>query len=143
MNEISNSVTGGADLRPDELENRILRSMAISVALAGIVSTFVGPWRVTSGLFLGGLLSIVNFRWLHSSIAALLNVKTPGKRPRIQIGKYVLRYLVIAAAVFAAYKLRLVSLPATIAGLCAFVPALFAEAFRQFYFAIIRREESF
>jgi hypothetical protein len=29
------------------------------------------------------------------------------------------------------------------AGLCSFVPALFVEAFRQFYFAIIRREESF
>jgi hypothetical protein len=32
---------------------------------------------------------------------------------------------------------------ATIAGLCSFVVALFVEAFRQFYFAIIRREESF
>jgi hypothetical protein len=34
-------------------------------------------------------------------------------------------------------------LPATIAGMCSFVAALFVEAFRQFYFVIIGREESF
>jgi hypothetical protein len=50
---------------------------------------------------------------------------------------------VIAGAVFAAYQLNLVSLPATLGGLSSFVVALFVEAFRQFYFAVIRREESF
>ena len=34
------------------------------------------------------------------------------------------------------------TLPATIAGMCSFMAALFVEAFRQCYFAIIRREES-
>jgi len=33
-----------------------------------------------------------------------------------------------------------VSLPATIVGLCSFVVALFAEAFRQSYFSIVNRE---
>jgi hypothetical protein len=32
-------------------------------------------------------------------------------------------------------------LPAVLAGLCSFVVALMAEALREFYFAIIEREE--
>jgi len=61
----------------------------------------------------------------------------------MKLWKHAVRYFVIAGAVFVGYKLQLISVPATIAGLCSFVPALFVEAGRQFYFAIIRREESF
>ena len=64
-----------------------------------------------------------------------------GAKPKLKLAQYILRYLVIAAVVVVAYKLNIVSLAATIAGLCSFVVALFVEAFREFYFAIIHREE--
>jgi hypothetical protein len=92
---------------------------------------------------LGGGLSLLNYRWLHGSVAALLNVQESDAKPQMSLWKQALRYVVIGGAVFAAYALNIISLPATIAGLCSFVVALFVEAFRQFYFAIIRREESF
>ena len=142
MNEIVNSVTGELT-RPDDLEARIFRAMIVAVAVAVVVSAIVAPWRVTSGLLLGGVLSLLNHRWLSGSVAALLDMQKPGVKPRLKLWKHGLRYLVIAVAVFAGYQLNLISLAATIAGLCAFVPALFVEAGRQFYFAIIRREESF
>ena len=142
MNEIANSVTGELT-RPDDVEARIIRAMVAAIAVAGAVSAIVAPWRVTSGLLLGGVLSLLNFRWLHGSVAALLDMQTPGVKPRMKLWKHGLRYFVIALAVFAGYQLNLISLAATIAGLCSFVPALFVEAGRQFYFAIIRREESF
>ena len=142
MNEIVNSVTGELT-RPDDVEARIFRAMLLVVAVAVIVSAIVAPWRVTSGLLLGGALSLLNFHWLHGSVAALLDMEKPGVKPRLRLWKHGLRYFVIAAAVFAGYQLNLISLAATIAGLCSFVPALFVEAGRQFYFGIIRREESF
>ena len=142
MNEIANSVTGELT-RPDDLEARIFRAMFVAVAVAVIVSAIVAPWRVASGLLLGGVLSLLNYRWLHGSVAALLEMQMPGVKPRMKLWKHGVRYLVIALAVFAGYQLNLISLAATIAGLCSFVPALFVEAGRQFYFAIIRREESF
>ncbi|MGZ5435776.1 MAG: ATP synthase subunit I [Pyrinomonadaceae bacterium] len=142
MNEIVNSVAGELT-RPDDVEARIFRAMIVAVAVAVIVSAIVAPWRVTSGLLLGGVLSLLNHRWLSGSVAALLAMQKPGVKPRLKLWKHGLRYLVIALAVFAGYQLNLISLAATIAGLCSFVPALFAEAGRQFYFAIIRREESF
>ena len=142
MNEIANSVTGELT-RPDSTEARIFRAMIVAVAVAVAVSATVAPWRVTTGLLLGGALSLLNHRWLSGSVAALLDMQKPGVKPRLKLWKHGLRYFVIAVAVFAGYQLNLISLAATIAGLCAFVPALFVEAGRQFYFAIIRREESF
>ncbi len=142
MNEIANSVPGELT-RPDTTEARIFRAMIVAVAVAVIVSAIVAPWRVTTGLLLGGVLSLLNHRWLSGSVAALLDMQKPGVKPKLRLWKHGLRYFVIALAVFAAYQLNLISLAATIAGLCSFVPALFVEAGRQFYFAIIRREESF
>jgi hypothetical protein len=143
VNETANRVTGDELTRPDKVEQRIFRSMIAAVAVAVMVSAIVAPWRVTTGLLLGGLLSLLNYRWLHGSVAALLNVQESDAKPRMSLLKHALRYLVVGFAVFTAYELHIISLPATIAGLCSFVVALFVEAFRQFYFAIIRREESF
>ena len=143
MNETGNSVTERTPGGHDDLEARIFRSMICAVSLAVFVATFLAPWRVTTGLILGGLLSLLNYRWLHGTVAAVLDVQEAGERPQVKPLRYVLRYFVIAATLFVSYKLRLASLPAAIAGLCSFVAALFVEAFRQFYFAIIRREESF
>ena len=144
MSQIANSVSTEGLARGDNggLELRVFRAMIASVGLAVIVSTMLGPWRVTTGLMLGGLLSLLNFHWLETSVAAVFNVSST-ERPRVRISRYIIRYFVVAAIAFAAYELRLVSLPAMFAGLCSFVPALFFEASRQFYFAIIRREESF
>ena len=142
MSETTNSVTGELT-RPDDVEARIFRSMWVAVAVAVVICAGVAPWRVTLGLLLGGGLSLLNYRWLHGSVAALLNVEKPGAKPRMSLWKHAFRYLILGGVVFAAYALNIVSLPATIAGLCSFVVAIFVEAFRQFYFAIIRREESF
>jgi hypothetical protein len=144
MSQIANSVSPERLARGDSgaLELRVFRVMIASIGLAVVVSTMLQPWRVTTGLMLGGLLSLLNFHWLEASVAAVFNVSA-AELPRVRISRYVIRYFVVAGAGFAAYELRLVSLPAMFAGLCSFVPALFVEAFRQFYFAIIRREESF
>lgn len=125
----------------NEIDRRIFRTMAFAVGLAVVGSLAFAEWRVTSGLLVGGVLSLLNHYWLISSTTAAFKVLAHGAKPRITLFHYILRYLVVATVVFAAYKLNIVSLVATIAGLCSFVVALFAEAFREFYFAIIHREE--
>ena len=144
MSEIASSVSGEAfaDDASGALDARIFRAMIAIVILAIIAGAALAPWRVTVGFTLGGALSLVNYHWLRISIHAVLS-DAPEKRPRIKLLRYILRYLVVGAVVFAAYKLQIVSLPATIIGLCAFVPALFVEAFRQFCFGIIHREGSY
>jgi hypothetical protein len=144
MSEIANSVSGeGFAGEPDgAVENRIFRLMIAIVSLAVVAGAMLAPWRVTAGLALGGALSILNYHWLRSSIESVLSNATE-KRPRLKLWRYIFRYFVVGAVVGAAYGLRIVSLPATIVGLSAFVPALFVEAFRQFYFSIIHREGTY
>src|SRR5258708_25957907 len=126
MSQVSNSgsaegLVGGGN---GALELRLFRAMIASVGLAVIVSTMLQPWRVTTGLMLGGLLSLLNFHWLQTSVAAVFDVGA-GARPRFRAARFVIRYFVVGATAYAAYKLGLVSLAAMFAGLCAFVPALF------------------
>jgi uncharacterized membrane protein YGL010W len=126
----------------DGISRRIQRSMAVAVTLAVIVSAPFAQLRITAGLLLGGLLSLLNHHWLSSSTAAAFSVVAHGEKPKLKLVQYILRYLVVGAVVFLAYKLNLVSIGATIAGLCSFVVALFVEALREFYFAIVHREET-
>jgi hypothetical protein len=120
---------------------RIFRTMAIATGLSVAVSAMIGPWRVTTGLLLGGLLALFSHRWLKNSAAALIQLSTAGGAPQFSIAQFLLRYIVIAAVIFAAYTLDLVSLTAVLAGLSSFVVAMMVEGLREFYFAIIEREE--
>jgi len=115
--------------------------MAIATGLSVAVSAVVGPWRVTTGLLLGGLLALFNQRWLKNSAAAAIRLSATGGTSRFSLAQFLLRYIVIAAAVYATVTLDLVSLPWVLAGLCSFVVAMLVEASREFYFAIIEREE--
>ena len=116
MSQIANSVgpEGIARGTNGAVELRIFRAMIASVGLAVIVSTMLQPWRVTTGLMLGGLLSLLNFHWLETSVAAVFNVGAT-ERPRVRISRYIIRYFVVASAAFAADQLGLVSLAAMFA----------------------------
>jgi hypothetical protein len=124
------------------IEFRVFRTMVAATALTVAIAAFIAPWRVTTGLLMGGLLALFSHRWLSNSAQAAIQLSATGGRPRWRLAQFVLRYVVIAAAVFAAYTLDLVSLTAVLAGMSSFVVAMFVEAFREFYFAIIKREEN-
>jgi ATP synthase I chain len=126
----------------EALNARVLWTMVIATALTVAVAAFVAPWRVTTGLLLGGLLALFSHHWLKNSATAAVQLSATGGRPQWKLAQFVLRYVVIAAAVFAAYTLDLVSLTAVLASMSSFVVAMFVEAIREFYFAIIKREEN-
>jgi hypothetical protein len=128
------------ELRDAGVSGRIFRSMAVVTAVAVAGSAVFLPWRVTTGFLLGGLLALFNHHWLSGSAIAALKVAAHGAKPKVGITRYILRYAVVAAIVFVAYQLNIVSLGATIVGLCSFVAALFIEALREFYSAFIHRE---
>jgi hypothetical protein len=144
MSEIVNSAGSGAFERADPaaMERRLFRTMCGTVAISVVISLPLAPWRTTTGLLLGGLLSLFNHHWLRSSLSAVFGAAESGRRVKINAARYVLRYFVIAAVVAAAYTLNLVSIVATLLGLCSFAVAAMMEAFMQIYFAIVNREET-
>ncbi|MDT7687593.1 MAG: hypothetical protein QOE46_352 [Acidobacteriota bacterium] len=128
---------------PRAAERRIFRDTFVAASVALVVSIFIAPWRVTTGLLLGGALAVFNLHWMRTSVEAVFdNAASSGRPPRMRAARYILRYFVVAAAVTLAVRLNVVSLVATLVGMCAVVAALLAEGFRQLYFAIVSREET-
>jgi hypothetical protein len=144
MKETPDSAGGGMfpKIREHGIDGRVFRSMTLATILVVVASLPFAPWRISTGLLLGGVLSLFNYHWLSGSTAAAFSVLAHGAKPRLKLTQYVLRYLVVGAVVFVAYKLNVVSLAATLVGLSSFVVALFVEAVREFYFAFIHREET-
>ncbi|MBC7912027.1 MAG: ATP synthase subunit I [Pyrinomonadaceae bacterium] len=148
MNEIADSVGASGRRAPadDEdgvaLERRLLRSMYVIFALAVVITAFLAPWRVLTGLLLGGVLSFFNHRWLRGSLRAVFGGQSVGGRPRLSAARYVLRYFVVGSIIAAAYMFDIISIVATLSGLCLFVAAVMVEAFVQLYFAVVYREET-
>src|SRR6185503_20049121 len=126
----------------DPINTRVFRTMVVTTALAVGLSAFLAPWRVTSGLLVGGLLALFSHSWLKNSAAAAIQLATTGGKPQLRLAQFVLRYAVIAGVVFALNVLNLISLLFMLVGLSSFVVAMFVEATREFYFAITKREEN-
>ena len=130
-----------SDAASNAINLRIFRTMVITTGLAVVVSAAIGPWRVTTGLLVGGLLALFSHRWLKDSAAAAIELSVGGATPRLRLAQFMLRSLVSGALVFSLYQLDVLSLPFTLWGMSTFVVAIFVEAIREFYFAIIQREE--
>ncbi|MEP6923278.1 MAG: ATP synthase subunit I [Pyrinomonadaceae bacterium] len=113
----------------------------IILALVG-ASLWLGDWRLTLGIILGGVLSLLNIYWLRLSLKNLLNQAATGAKPRFNAALYILRYLFIAIIVAFAAMLGLVSVAATLIGLLSFAFAILLEAIIQLIFIIFIREES-
>ena len=123
------------------LNARIFRVMVSATGLAIAVSSLIGPWRFTTGLVVGGLLALFSHRWLSNSAAAAIQLAAGSGFQRFRLMQFLLRYIVIAAAIFAAYYAGIASLSGMLVGMSSFVVALLFDAVREFYFAIIHREE--
>lgn len=123
------------------LSVRVFRVMLFFTVAATAGSFAFGSWRVAVGVLVGGALALLNHRWLQSSVAAAFGVLIDGRTPRITLAKYIFRYLVIGSTVLLVYTLGLAPVTAMVVGLSSFVFAIFVEALREFYFAIIHREE--
>jgi len=150
MSEIVNSSAldskmSGEVASPDAsaMAERLFRVMTGTVIVAVAASALLMPWRVTAGLFIGGALSLLNHHWMRTAIgAAFALVADTGAKPKLKIARFITRYFIVAASVFAAQWLDIASLTAMLVGLCSFVVAALIEGFMQTYFVIIHREET-
>lgn len=132
-----------ADSGADAMEHRLFRMMRWAVVLSTLASAAFAPWRVTTGLALGGALALLNHHWLRTSIrAAFSSANMTGVRPKLSAARFVLRYFIVAASVFAASELGVVSVVATLAGLSVFVVAALVEGFFQTFLTFVQREEN-
>jgi hypothetical protein len=146
MNEIADSGALAEEVASTDasaMAERLFRVMIWTVVAAVLASAVWMPWRVTTGLFIGGALSLLNHHWMRTAInAAFALASDTGARPKLKVVRFITRYFIVAFALVVAAWLDIASLTAMLVGLCSFVVAALAEGFMQAYFVIIHREET-
>jgi len=130
------------DVHVQDFERRLFRNVYIagivSVALTAVLTTSLIQ---TLSVALGAGLAILNYRWLHRSLKAIL-MGSSGKAPPGTAGKFILRYVVIGAVVWLAVQSSYFRLTGILIGLIAVMTgAAMIEAGRQAYLGIINRGE--
>jgi hypothetical protein len=73
------------------LNARVFCTMTVTTALTVAVAAFIAPWRVTTGLLLGGLLALFSHRWLSNSAAAAVQLSATRGRSQWKLAQVVLR----------------------------------------------------
>ncbi len=124
-----------------EIEKRLWWLMITSLLVSLIFSFFLANLHFILGFAIGGILSLINFRWLQGSIKSLFATTLKGEPPRFIAFRFFFRFIVIGIAVAIASYSGLVSVIGILLGLCSFVVAIMLEAFYQIYVHFSRDEE--
>ncbi|MEP7273185.1 MAG: ATP synthase subunit I [Acidobacteriota bacterium] len=117
-------------------EHRIHRNTYLVIALAMLAGVALSNWKMVAGIAVGGVLSILNQRWLRSSVVAILGIAAghaTGAIPRWTVTKFLLRYAVIGTAAGAALWSRKIDLIGFGIGIASIVWAVMIEAGYQVY----------
>lgn len=138
-NSPSNDDESLALTAPEAVERRVWRNIFAVVAIAVVIAALVADLRFMLGLVLGGGLALLNYKWLHSSLRAALGAGNEKAPPGTMI-KFVVRWLVIAAAAWAANRTGYFDAIAILAGLFAPAVAVMIEAVYVAYKAFRTRE---
>ncbi len=96
---------------------------------------------IAAGFVVGCAIGMLNFHWLKRVVSALAERATgQGKRPGSAgvVLRFLLRYLLVAAAAYAIFRVSLASLYGLLAGLFLPVAAIMVEAVYEVYAALRR-----
>ncbi|HEU4387322.1 MAG TPA: ATP synthase subunit I [Blastocatellia bacterium] len=87
---------------PAAVQRRVWRNLAI-VGVGAVAAAFAfAELRFALGIALGVVLALFNFWWLQTSVLGALTTGT-GKTPSGTILKFVVRWIVVGIAAYAAY----------------------------------------
>jgi len=140
-NSPSNDDKSLALTAPDAVERRVWRNIVAVVAVGVVIAAATAGLRFMLGLILGGGLALLNYKWLSSSLRAVLGTANDKAPPGTMI-KFVVRWLVIAAVAWAANQTGYFDPIAMIAGLLAPAAAVLIEAAYMGYRAFTTRENN-
>jgi hypothetical protein len=141
MSENSEPLSSVENNESQSLVRRLRWFMVGSVSVAIVVSLFFADWSFTTGLAIGGILSLINFNWLQASVNGLFKLALEGNAPKFPVFKYVLRFVIIGIIVGLAKWFEISSVIGILLGLCSLVAALMIEAIIQLYLHFSNSEE--
>lgn len=131
---------GYADALTDSqaVERRVWRNILGVLAVAVLIAAVFAELPFILGLALGGGLALLNYRWLHSSLRAILGTGSTHAPPGTSM-KFIVRWLLIATLGWAANRTGYFDAVGILAGLFAPAAAVMIEAAYVTYKMVARR----
>ncbi len=127
---------------PPISHRRILWTMGLVAAVAGLASFIFVSWQSGLGVILGGILSFINYYWLKISLKRLFdNAVAHGAKPRFLAVRYFARYLTLGAILTIVFLTKTVPVVAVIAGLSSFALAIVIEGFIRLFSTFFKSRE--
>jgi hypothetical protein len=120
------------------VERRVWRNIIGVLVVAVLVAAAFAPLPFILGLILGGGLALLNYRWLHSSLRAILGTGSTHAPPGTSL-KFIVRWLLIATLGWAANRTGYFDAVGILAGLFAPAVAVMIEAAYVTYKMVARR----
>ena len=120
---------------------RIVRLMMVLGVMLSVVTLVRFGAMVAAGFAVGCAIGMLNFHWLKRVVSTLADRATGSGRKQGSAGvvfRFLLRYLLVAAAAYAIFRVSLASLYGLLAGLFLPVAAIMVEAVYEVYVAVRR-----
>jgi len=122
--------------------DRILWLTISLTALGAIVGAIFKSGIFGAGILLGGVLSVVNYIWLKSSVRVLLSGVDEGAKPRFLAVRYLSRYSTFGAVLVAIYLTDAFPITSVLLGLAGSAFAIVVEGLRSIVMSFNRNEEN-
>ncbi len=129
------------DEGPEAVAHRLRRNLPLAVLALIVLVYGVSGWRTALSVAIGGALALFNYRWLRTSLAAMLDASVE-KPVSAQPFKFILRWFAIGAVVIFATRVAPGAVVGIIIGLFALPLAVFAEAAYQLYLAVATSDKN-
>src|ERR1044071_1772465 len=121
----------------EAVERRVWRNILAVIACAIIAAAIFADLHFLLGLILGGGLALLNYRWLHSSLRAILGTGSRRTPPGTSM-KFIVRWLLVATLGWAANRTGYFDAVGILAGLFAPAAAGMIEAAYMTYKTLTR-----
>lgn len=109
------------------IERRVWRNLLAVIACAILTAAIFADLHFLLGLILGGGLALLNYRWLHSSLRAILGTGSSRTPPGTSM-KFIVRWLLVAIIGWAAHRTGYFDAVGILSGLFAPAVAVMIEA---------------
>ena len=132
------SENGGTD---SVVLDRIVWLLVGLTAAGAMAGAYFKSGIFGAGILVGGILSVVNYIWLRSSVRVLLSRVDEGVKPQFLAVRYLSRYLTFGAVLVAIYLTDAFPMISVLLGLAGFAFAIVLEGLRSIAMSFNRNEE--
>ena len=121
------------------------RRILVLMAVIGVIGSMAGFAYISAafalGVLIGTAFAFVNYFWLKRSLKGIFEVAASGEKPRMLVGKYFLRYLLLGVVIAVIYATGSIPIVAVILGMAGFGFAVVVEGFIRIFTGIFSEKE--